>query len=234
MINKSCHLLLFSMMNLGIGGLTILLVTWMSFQADCTTMAQSTGDHKPQVKINMVVKKPTNPLIDVNSHLKKNSRKDDPAWEKASPTKFLGDQSISSVIFNEIELLVLTKSSFQIVSYISFKSHLSAFSHISGLLQQTLEKTETFLQAKSFPPYYRALTGESKFIQNLKDDSIRIQLNELAYEVNLVTRNFESIKMQFSQMTGHDLNSKVTNKTGTPAVNYEPQGQTRRKQIINQ
>ena len=75
-------------------------------------MAQPTGDHKPQVKINMVVKEPTNPLIDVNSHLKENSQKDDPAWEKASPTKFLGDQSISSVIFNEIESLVLMKSSF--------------------------------------------------------------------------------------------------------------------------
>ena len=75
----------FSMMNLGIGGLISLLVTWMSFQADCTTMAQPTGDHKPQVKINMVVKKPTNPLIDVNSHLKENSQNDDPAREKRHP-----------------------------------------------------------------------------------------------------------------------------------------------------
>ena len=190
---KPYFLLLFSMMNLLVRSTTRLLTIWIAFHA---TVAQGTGtgtDHSPQVKISMSIGKQADPPIDLNSHLKESSDNDPRLKKKTTPTEFLGDQSISSVIFNEIESLVLTKSSFRIVSYISFKPHLTTFLHISELLQQTLERTESFLHAKSFPPYHRTLTGESKFIQSLKDDSIRIQLTELTYEINLVKKNFKSI-----------------------------------------
>ena len=215
------------MMNLW-AGLTI----WIVFQAVHTTMAQATGDHKPQVKINMVVEKQTSAPINVNPHLLQESPGKDPGLhKKTSPTEFLEDQSISSVIFNEIESLVLTKSSFRIISYISFKPHLTTFLHISKLLQQTLEKTESFLHAKSFPPYQRTLTGEPKFIQNLKDESIRIQLNELTYEINLVKKNFDSIKTRFSQITGHELDLNDTGKIDTLIGSQPKQNKSRFKRV---
>ena len=221
--NKSHLLLLFSMMNLWAGSMISLLTIWIVFQAVHTTMAQATGDHKPQVKINMVVEKQTSSPINVNSHLLQESPEKDPSLhKKTSPMEFLEDQSISSVIFNEIESLVLTKSSFRIISYISFKPH-PTFLHISKLLQQTLERTESLLHAKSFPPYQRTLTGERKFIQNLKDESIRIQLNELTYEINLVKKNFDSIKTRFSQITGHELDFNDTGKIDTLIGNQPEQ-----------
>ena len=107
-----------------------LLTIWIVFQAVHTTMAQAIGDHKPQVKINMVVEKQTSSPFNVNSHLLQESPEKDPGLhKKTSPMEFLKDQSISSVIFNEIESLVLTKSSFRIISYISFKPHLTIFLH---------------------------------------------------------------------------------------------------------
>ena len=106
------------------------------------------------------------------------------------------------------------------------------FLHISELLQQTLERTESFLQAKSFPPYHKTLTGEPTFIQNLKDESIRIQLNELTYKINLVKKNFESIRIRFSQITGHELDLNDTSKMGTPSGSQAKQNKSRVKRSV--
>ena len=179
-----------------------------------------------------MVEKQTSPPIDVNPHLQE-SRENDPGLQKkTSATEFLGDQSTSSVIFNEIESLVLTKSSFRIISYISFRPHLTTFLHISELLQQTLERTESFLHAKSFPPYHKTLTGEPKFIQKLKDESIRIQLNELTYEINLLKKNFESIRTRFSQITGHELDLNDMRTIGTLTGSQPKQDQSRVKRSV--
>ena len=130
------------------------------------------------------------------------------------PTEYLGDQSVSSVTFNQIDSLVLTKSSFRLVSYISFKPHYTAFQQIKELLKQTLDQTESYLHVKSFPPYHQTLEGEPKFIQNLKDDSIRIQLTELTYEIHIINKNFESIRTRFSQITGHILTHSQNSSAG--------------------
>ena len=98
--------------------------------------------------------------------------------------------------------MVLTKSSYRIISYISFEPHLKTFSEIDDLLKTTIEKTNTYMQTKSFPPYYRQLPGEAQVVQERKDLWISIQLKELSYELHLVTRNFDLIKERFLEITG--------------------------------
>ena len=109
---------------------------------------------------------------------------------------------MSSVTFNEIQSLVLTKSSFRVISYINFEPHLATLARISNLLQDTLDKANSFLQHKKFPPYHYRLMREAEPIQNMKDESIRIQLTDLTYEITLVTRNFNLIHDRFYQITG--------------------------------
>ena len=87
------------------------------------------------------------------------------------------------------------------------------------------------MHAKSFPPYQRTLTGEPKFIQNLKDESIRIQLNALTYEINLVNKNFDSIKTRFSQITGHELDFNEMEKIDTLIGNQPEQNKSRFKRV---
>ena len=197
-------------------GLTSFLTIWIACN---TTGAQEKGiqnDQSPQVKIQLSVGKPSKPVpkipFDLNTHLQSEPKEKPSAQsETASFPKFLEDQTVSSVIFNEIQSLVLTKSSFKIISYISFKPHLKTLSHIKDLLQKVLNKTESFLQLKSFPPYHSRLTSEAKFTQNLKDKSIKIQLTELTYEINLVVRNFDLIKDRFYQITGQHQDSNSAN-----------------------
>ena len=117
-------------------------------------------------------------------------------------THFLKDQASSSVIFNEIQSLMLTKSSYRIISYISFKQHIKKFSEIDNLLQTTVDRTNTYMQTKSFPPYYRQLPGEAQVVQERKDQWIQVQLQELSYELHLVMRSFELIKKRFLEITG--------------------------------
>ena len=122
------------------------------------------GDHnqKPQVQIELLVGKPSPSVpFELNSHLQSHQEGSKP-HEGSATTKFLEDQTVSSVIFNEVQSLVLTKSSFQIISYISFKPHLTTFAHIKDLLYKTLNKTESFLTTKRFPPYYSQLTEQAQ------------------------------------------------------------------------
>ena len=194
---------------------TNLLVLWITLHA---TRAQKvdtgTDNHGPQVQIHMKVEKKNISPLDINPHLKETVKTDSRSEKKLSPTEYLSTQSVSSVLFNEIDSLVLTKSSFRLISYFSFKPHYTAFSQIEELLERTLDKAESYLHIKSFPPYHRTLKGEPKFIQNLKDDSIRVQLTELTYEINVINKNFESVKTRFSQITGTIPTPGRDNSTG--------------------
>ena len=183
---------------------TNLLVLWIALHA---TRAQKvdTGadDHGPQVQIHMKIEKQTISPFEINPHLKETVKTNSKPKKKSTPTEYLGDQSVSSVLFNEIDSLVLTKSSFRLISYLSLKPYHTAFLQIQELLEQTLERAESYLHVKSFPPYHRTLQGEPKFVQSLKDDSIRIQLTELTYELDIINKNFNSVKTRFSQITGN-------------------------------
>ena len=131
------------------------------------------GEHqKPRVQIELSVGKPSPSVpFELNSHLQSHLEGSKP-HEGSVNTKFLEDQTVPSVMFNEVQSLVLTKSSFQIISYISFKPHLTTFTHIKDLLYKTLNKMESFLTPKSFPPYYSQLTEQAQVAQNLKNTSI--------------------------------------------------------------
>ena len=194
---------------------TNLLVLWITLHA---TRAQKvdtgTDNHGPQVQIHMKVEKKNISPLDINPHLKETVKTDSRSEKKLSPTEYLSTQSVSSVLFNEIDSLVLTKSSFRLISYFSFKPHYTAFLQIEELLKRTLDRAESYLHVKSFPPYHRTLKGEPKFIQNLKDDSIRVQLTELTYEINVINKNFESVKTRFSQITGTIPTPGRDNSTG--------------------
>ena len=186
--------------------MTILLALGTYFNG-VVTLEECTGQgQSPEVKLGISVRKPglpaSNEVVSLNKHLQPNPKiKPLPRSDGASP-KFLEDQAASSVIFNEIQSLVLTKSSYKIVSYVSFEPHIKTFSEIDDLLQTTMDKTNTYMQTKSFPPYYRQLPGEVQVVQERKDWWIGIQLKELSYELHLVTRNFELIKKMFLEITG--------------------------------
>ena len=142
----------------------------------------------------------------LNNHLRITS-KSKLSLNKSNPTKVLEEHSTSSVIFKEIKSIVLTKSSYKILSYINFDSHLSTFKEISDLLTKTLNKTNSFMQTRCFPPYKRPLSSESQKIQNEKDKGIVAQLQELNYEINLVKSNFDLIKDRFFQITGQSTSN---------------------------
>ena len=165
----------------------------------------------PSVKVDVLVQNPENPEVELREPLSLNNHLH-PKSESKRPTKevllmLLEKQTVSSVVFNEIESLVLTKSNFRVISYINFKPHLATFAEIRALLLRTLNKTNSFMQLKSFPPYYRSLTGSMKMIQNSKNQAISLQLQDLYYEINLVMKNFDMIKEHFFQITWHTLPS---------------------------
>ena len=89
---------------------TNLLVLWITLHA---TRAQKvdtgTDNHGPQVQIHMKVEKKNISPLDINPHLKETVKTDSRSEKKLSPTEYLSTQSVSSVLFNEIDSLVLTK-----------------------------------------------------------------------------------------------------------------------------
>ena len=202
---------------------------------ECTEIGQG---QSPEVKVGILVRKPGLPTshkaVSLNEHLQPNSKtKPLPRGDGASP-KFLEEQAASSVIFNEIESLVLTKSFYRIISYISFEPHLKSFSEIDDLLKITIDKTNTYMQTKSFPPYYRQLPGKAQVVQERKDLWISIQLKELSYELHLVTRNFELIKERFLEITGQSpsqLNTPFVH-TGDQIDPVNPTQPTRSKWLV--
>ena len=120
---------------------------------ECTGQGQS-----PEVKLGISIRKPKPPTpkktLSLNNHLQPNSKTKPYIGDERSSTRLLEDQTSSSVIFNEIQLLVLTKSSYRVVSYISFEQHIKTFSEIDGLLQATVDQTNTYMQTRSFLLYY--------------------------------------------------------------------------------
>ena len=161
-------------------------------------------------------------LLNHNTHLQSDQSKESPLKKVTDSPEFLDDQAVSSVIFNEIQSLVLTKSSFRVISYINFKPHLMTLSHINKLLQNTLDAANSFLQHKKFPPYHYRLTGGAEPIQNMKDESIKTQLTDLTYEITLVMRNINLIRDRFYQiMRQHPIaNSDRENANTLPKESF--------------
>ena len=196
------------------------------------TLEENTGQgQSPEVKLGITIKKPeplaSDEALSLNNHLQSNPETKNPIENDRISLRFLEHQASSSVIFNEKQLLVLTKSSYRIISYISFEPHIKTFSEIDSLLQTTVDKTNTYMQTKSFPPYYRQLPGEAQVVQERKDQWIQVQLQELSYELHLVMRNFELIKERFLEITGQtpahlDPSSEQTKNKITPTVTNIP------------
>ena len=183
------------------------MLTLGTYLNGVVTLEERTGQgQSPEVKLGISIKKPESPApketLSLNNHLQSNSETKHPIENDRISTQFLEDQASSSVIFNEIQSLVLTKSSYRIISYISFEQHIKTFFEIDSLLQTTADQTNTYMQTKSFPPYYRQLQGKAQVVQERKDQWIQVQLQELSYELHLVMRNIELIKERFLEITG--------------------------------
>ena len=107
----------------------------------------------PEVKVGVSVRKPGLPTphkaVLLNEHLQPNPRIKPLIRGDGTSPKFLKEQAVSSVIFNEIQSMVLTKSSYRVVSYVSFEPHLKTFSEIDDLLKTTMDRTNIYMQAKS-------------------------------------------------------------------------------------
>ena len=142
-------------------GLTSFLTMWIIYHVAVVQEKGIETDQRPQVKIEMVVEKPEpspKSLLNLNTHLQSDQSKEFSSKKETASPEFLDDQAVSSVIFNEIQSLVLTKSSIRVISYINFKPHLTTLFRINDLLQNTLDTANSFLQHKKFPPYHYRLT----------------------------------------------------------------------------
>ena len=146
---------------------------------ECIGQGQS-----PEVKLGISIGKPKPPTpkksLSLNNHLQSGLKTKHFTGDGKSPTCFLEEQASSSVIFNEIQSLVLTKSSYRVISYISFEQHIKTFSEIDSLLQATVAQTNTYMQTKSFPPYYRQLPGDSQIVQERQDQWTKFSYKNLA------------------------------------------------------
>ena len=166
-----------------------ILLTPGTYLNGVVTLEECTGQgQSPEVKLGISIKNPESPApketLSLNNHLQTNSENKHPIENDRTSTHFLEDQASSSVIFSEIQLLMLTKSSYRIISYISFEQHIKTFLEIDNLLQSTVDQTNTYMQTKSFPQYYRQLSGEAQVVQERKNQWIQVQLQELSYELH--------------------------------------------------
>ena len=75
---------------------------------ECIGQGQS-----PEVKLGILIRKPEPPTpketLSLNNHLQSNSETKHPIENYRTSASFLEDQASSSVIFNEIQSLILTK-----------------------------------------------------------------------------------------------------------------------------
>ena len=220
----------FAVKNMDLATCITILLTPGTYLIGVVTLEECTGQgQSPEVKLGISIKKPEQPApketLSLNNHLQSDSETKHPIENDRTSTHFLKDQASSLVIFNEIQSLVLTKSSYRIISYISFEQHIKTFSEIDNLLQTTVDQTNTYMQTKSFPPYYRQLPGEVQVVQERKDHWIQVHLQELSYELHLVMRNFELIKERFLEITEQrptfsgDLYEQTTNTVVPTATN---------------
>ena len=92
----------------------------------------------------------------------------------------------SSVIFEEISTLILTKAWYKVISYVNFQPHIKTFEDTGRLLTDTHLKIMLHLQPNGYPPNYWGLEEELLKLQNNKDAGIRVQLQDILYETNLI------------------------------------------------
>ena len=124
---------------------------------EVVTFEEHTGQGRsPEVRPGISIGKPKSPTpkntLSLNNHLQPGLKVKNPTGDGKNPTHFIDNQASSLVIFNEIQSLVLTKSSYRVISYISFEQHTKTFSEIDSLLLATVDQTNTYMQTKSFPP----------------------------------------------------------------------------------
>ena len=92
-----------------------ILLTLGTYLNGVVTLEECTGQgQSPEVKLGISIKKPEPPApkesLSLNNHQQSNSETKHPIENDRTSTHFLEDQASSSVIFNEIQLLMLTKS----------------------------------------------------------------------------------------------------------------------------
>ena len=118
----------------------------------------------------------------------------------------------SSVIFEEISTLILTKASYKVISYVNFQPLIKTFEDTGKLLMDTHLKIMAHLQPNRYPPNYRGLEDELLQLQK-KDEGIRVQLQDILYETNLIAQNFQLMAERFTQITGYQISLQNSNDT---------------------
>ena len=121
-----------------------------------------------------------------------------------TPLSLINDTQLS-VIFEEVPKLILTRATYKIVSYINLQPHIKTFSDTGRLLRETRDKIVTYLDKKQYPPQYHDLEGEVQILQDNKDNSIRLQLQDTLWEANLIMQNFHLMAERLLQITGYQL-----------------------------
>ena len=119
----------------------------------------------------------------------------------------------SSVIFEEISTLILTKALYKVISYVNFQPHIKTFEDTGKLLTDTRLKIMSHLQPNRYPPNYRGLEDELLQLQKNKDEGIRVQLQDILYETNLIAQNFQLMAERFTQITGYQISLQNSDDT---------------------
>ena len=123
------------------------------------------------------------------------------------------NETQSSVIFEEISTLILTKALYKLISYVNFQPHIKTFEDTGRLLTDTRLKIMSHLQPNGYPLNYRGLEEELLKLQNNKYAGIQVQLQDILYETNLIAQNFELMAERFTQITGYQISLQNNNST---------------------
>ena len=141
---------------------------------------------------------------------------------KEGPTKIkppipypqsITNETQSSIIFEEISTLILTKASYKVISYVNFQPHIKTFEDTGKLLTDTHLKIMSHLQPNRYFPNYWGLEDELLQLQKNKDEGIRVQLQDILYETNLIAQNFQLMAERFTQITRYQISLQNSDDT---------------------
>ena len=170
---------------LALGVLTI----WIS----CLTASSETGKPNISVKIQTRTKNPEFPTFDINSHLQ--DLHIDPEISKTAD-KINKNKNKYSVIFERIFDIMLSKSKYHMISYISFQPYLQtifALENYINILEEHLVSQRTKMEET--PP--RESRGKPE--KAYKNRIIKIAYNETLQELRNLALTFGKLQSLFEK-----------------------------------
>ena len=115
---------------------------------------------------------------------------------------YLTNLTQSSVLFEKLKEITLTKSTYKVISYVDFKHHAKIFQSISSLLIDTQRKLEYSANPRRYEPNLVQPQGPWRELQNRKNTEINIHARDTKTAIKILRKNFELMRSRFFQVTG--------------------------------